>query len=238
VSGGIVAPWPELRVVDLTRSTTVSDAAGRVRVRTVEHLTSALAGLSLHDGVEIEVVGPELPILDGGAEAWRRASAALGVRPSLPRLEIVRNDVLETGRSRMELALDGDDSIAVTTTFGDPRVDDTAVWRKDAFSYASEIAPARTFAFAADVAGMVERGLARHVPPESVLVIASDVVHCAGRPFASSEPARHKLLDLIGDFHLHGGPPRGGVHVVRPGHAANHALIDKALERGSLARRA
>jgi len=56
---------------------------------------------------------------------------------------------------------------------------------------------------------------------------------------AQDEAARHKLLDLIGDAYLHGGPPIGRVRAHRPGHAANHAAFARAKELGVIvARRA
>jgi UDP-3-O-[3-hydroxymyristoyl] N-acetylglucosamine deacetylase len=68
-------------------------------------------------------------------------------------------------------------------------------------------------------------------------VLAPGVVHHAGRPFSADEPARHKLLDLIGDLYLHGGPPLGLVRALRPGHAANAAAIQQALAEGIVERR-
>jgi UDP-3-O-[3-hydroxymyristoyl] N-acetylglucosamine deacetylase len=78
-------------------------------------------------------------------------------------------------------------------------------------------------------------GLARHVDPEAVVVLAPDGVHCRGA-FEADEPARHKLLDLVGDLYLHGGPPQGRMHAHRPGHSANAAAIARALEEGVLVR--
>jgi UDP-3-O-acyl-N-acetylglucosamine deacetylase len=67
------------------------------------------------------------------------------------------------------------------------------------------------------------------------VVIAEDAIHAAGAPFAPDEPARHKLLDLVGDMYLYGGPPRGRVRAFRPGHAATHAAMARALDLGVLA---
>jgi UDP-3-O-[3-hydroxymyristoyl] N-acetylglucosamine deacetylase len=233
--GAHVASVHELRVVDVTRATTVADAAGRVRLSTVEHLLSALAGSSIHQGLEIDVDGPELPILDGGARAWCEAIASLGLSPGSPSLRVTRDDVVEAGRSRLVLSL-GAPRVSVRLGFDDPRVDPEASFSHDARDYLERIAPCRTFAFEAEIAGMLDRGLARHVPPESVVVIAESGVLTAGRPFSRGEPACHKLLDLLGDLYLYGGPPRGSLHVERPGHAANHRLLALALERGSLSR--
>jgi UDP-3-O-[3-hydroxymyristoyl] N-acetylglucosamine deacetylase len=87
---------------------------------------------------------------------------------------------------------------------------------------------------ARDLEELGARRLAARVDPESVVVVAPDAIHAAGAPFFGDEPARHKLLDLIGDLYLYGGPPRGGLRAARPGHGATHAAIERALELGVL----
>jgi UDP-3-O-[3-hydroxymyristoyl] N-acetylglucosamine deacetylase len=66
-----------------------------------------------------------------------------------------------------------------------------------------------------------------------VVVIGAEIL-AAGRPFAPDEPARHKLLDLVGDLFLYGGPPRGSVAAYRPGHWATHEAVRRAREAGVL----
>ena len=51
---------------------------------------------------------------------------------------------------------------------------------------------------------------------------------------APDEPARHKLLDLMGDLYVHGGPPLGRIRVTRPGHASNAGALRRALDEGVL----
>jgi UDP-3-O-acyl-N-acetylglucosamine deacetylase len=70
-----------------------------------------------------------------------------------------------------------------------------------------------------------------------VVVLTPDAILCAGRPFAPDEPARHKLLDMMGDLYLHGGPPAGRLRAVRPGHAANARAFARAREEGILVSR-
>jgi len=85
-----------------------------------------------------------------------------------------------------------------------------------------------------EVEELVRRGLARHVDPASVVVLAPDAVLSAGRAFTPDEPVRHKLLDLLGDLYLHGGPPLGCVRAHRPGHAPNARALRRALAEGVL----
>ena len=99
--------------------------------------------------------------------------------------------------------------------------------------FLDEIAPARTFGFLEDAFALRARGRAKHVDPGSVLVLDEDGKALA--PAAAPGPdelARHKLLDLMGDLFLHGGPPLGRVSAIRPGHAKTHLALGKALREG------
>ncbi|HEY3820878.1 MAG TPA: UDP-3-O-acyl-N-acetylglucosamine deacetylase [Polyangiaceae bacterium] len=233
--GAAEAELGALEVVSTARATTVQVRGGGPRVGTVEHAFAALAGLGLHGGVVLEVEGPELPLLDGGATAWCGALLRLGVPPSAPRLRVTRAATFEVGPSRYDLAPTGG-AIEVTARidFDDARLAPEACWTGDTADFVARIAPARTFALAHEIDELARRGLARHVDPTCVVIVAPDAILHAGRPFTADEPARHKLLDLLGDLYLHGGPPVGRVTAVRPGHASNARFIQRALEDGVL----
>jgi UDP-3-O-[3-hydroxymyristoyl] N-acetylglucosamine deacetylase len=231
-SGVLEAAVHELAVVSTARATTVAACGGALRVGTVEHAFAAFAGLGVHDGVVLEVDGPELPLLDGGAVSWCDALRRLAVHSSKPRLRIARAATYDVGPSRYELTPVDDDSVEVTARidFDDPRVAAEATWSGDADDFAARIAPARTFALAREVDELARRGLARGVSPTAVVVITSDAILHTGAPFSADEPARHKLLDLLGDFYLHGGPAVGRLRAFRPGHAPNDRAFRRALE--------
>jgi UDP-3-O-[3-hydroxymyristoyl] N-acetylglucosamine deacetylase len=237
-SAGDEAAIVDLVVASTERSTAVA-ASGGLRVGTVEHLFAALAGLAVYEGAVIDVDGPELPLLDGGASAWcdAIASIGLGTVPGAPALRVVRAGVVDVGSSRHEFLPGSEVRVEVHVELEDERLEAEASWAGDAGDFRRRIAPARTFAREADIGPLVEGGLARYVEPSSVVVLASGAVHHAGRSFLPDEPARHKLLDLIGDLYLHGGPPFGLVRARRPGHAANAAAMKRALAEGILERR-
>jgi UDP-3-O-[3-hydroxymyristoyl] N-acetylglucosamine deacetylase len=209
-------------------------------VATVEHLFGALAGMGVYEGVGIDVVGPELPLLDGGAARHCEALDALEVEATAPRLVVARSGAVEVEGSRYDFEVAVEVAVAVEVQvqvdFEDERIARDASWRGDARAFRERIAPARTFGFAHEWESLLARGLATHVARESVVVVAPDAIHSAGRPFAADEPARHKLLDLMGDLYLHGGPPRGRVRATRPGHARTHEAVRRALESGLLVR--
>jgi UDP-3-O-[3-hydroxymyristoyl] N-acetylglucosamine deacetylase len=223
-------PIAHLRVVDTERATTVESP----RVRTVEHLFAAFAGLGIQSGVAIDVEGGELPLLDGGAAAWCEALVELGVVAEAPRLRVVRDGHVEVGQSVYAFGVAVEVEVEVEVDV-EVEVERHARWSGDADDFRARIAPARTFAVERDVALLAKRGLASHVDPTSVVVLTERGVLAAGRPFTADEPARHKLLDLVGDLYLYGGPAIGRLYARRPGHTATHAAVRAAFARGLLA---
>jgi UDP-3-O-[3-hydroxymyristoyl] N-acetylglucosamine deacetylase len=229
----------ELRAVATARATTVARADGLVRLRTVEHLFAALGGLGVRAGVRVDVDGDELPLLDGAALAWARAIAALDPPRAPPPLVVARDAMIVVGASRYEFERADRSAtpgarVSVTIDFDDARLEPHASWTSSADDFIGRIAPARTFAFARELDEMAARGLASYVSPDAVVILAPGAIHAGGAPFCPDEPARHKLLDLIGDLYMYGGPPRGGVRAFRPGHAATHAAVAEARARGVL----
>jgi UDP-3-O-[3-hydroxymyristoyl] N-acetylglucosamine deacetylase len=227
--GGLTARIEQLSVASTVRATTVEACGGALRVGTVEHAFAALAGLGVYTGLALDVDGPEMPLLDGCAVAWCDAIARLRPAAGAPRLRVAREATVTVGRSRYELAPRDRVEVEVRIECDDARVTREARWEGGADDFRQRIAPARTFVLARDVEELAALGLARSVDPASVVVLAPDAVHHAGRPFSPDEPARHKLLDLIGDLYLHGGPPFGRVRAVRPGHASNAMALAQAL---------
>ena len=99
----------------------------------------------------------------------------------------------------------------------------SASWDGLAESYYTEIAPARTFSLLSEVEALRALGLFEGFSPKELLVLGpSGPIENEWR--FENEPARHKLLDLIGDLALAGGPIRGRITAMRSGHALNHEL--------------
>lgn len=229
LAGATVGAW---RAVRAERATLITH--GERSVRTVEHLFAALAALGAHRGVAIDVDGDEVPLVDGAAARWFDAIAALGVVPCAPRLIVTGDGEVRVGTSVYRFAQGEGTRVSIELEVSDARLAKGASWGGDARDFRDRIAPARTFCFAHEVEELAAKGLAKHVAPESVVVIGASIL-AAGAPFAPDEPARHKLLDLVGDLFLYGGPPRGAVHAYRPGHFATHEAVRAAFDRGLLA---
>jgi UDP-3-O-[3-hydroxymyristoyl] glucosamine N-acyltransferase len=218
------------------RNTTLAVGEPSAMIATVEHLLSALAGLGVTDA-EIEMGGVEVPMFDGSAGPIATAILAVGVRPLDTRAEplILAEPVRVEG---------GDGSFIVATPRATPGMSysytleypgvmptSTARWEGDPQAYAQDIAPARTFCLAAEARAMRDKGMFTHVTPRDMLVLDD----ATGTPIENTlrfpdEPARHKLLDLIGDLALVGRPIQADFAAHRSGHALAHDLA-RSLRR-------
>lgn len=222
-------PLDALELVDTTRSTNVR--VGDAVVRTVEHLFAAMGGLGIRSGLLASIEGGEVPLLDGGALAFAEALRRLGASASPPRTSVVKSEVVEIGGSRYEFRPGPTVHVEVELDFPGTPIESAkrASWTGDAEDFLRRIAPARTFVLEREIAALGEASLAKFADASSV-VIVGERLFGAGT-VAADEPARHKLLDLVGDLMLHGGPPRGSVIARRPGHRGNHAALAIAKER-------
>jgi len=227
---GIARPLEAFRVVDARFSTSL--ACDAFVVGTTEHFFAALAGLGVRGGLRADITGDELPLLDGGALELARAVGELGIAPRAPALRVVRDGAVTVDGATYDFSTS--DGVRVEVDVELPRGCATSArWDGDASSFLARVAPARTFVLERDASEIARLGLGRNVAPSSVLIVAEGGVFGTGDP-APDEPARHKLLDLIGDAYLHGGPPRGTLRASRPGHARTHRAFARALDLGIL----
>lgn len=213
-SSGRWAATPE-NVTDTTRSTRLGEVA------TIEHMMSALAGLEITDA-EIEVEGGEMPAMDGSSRGFVDGLLACGfedlgeaeIEPPFKRVFLHEGDIkiaIGKGEGHWEYAYDLGDRWPGRQVFESQDV---------VADYVAEIAPARTFALAEEVPAVLEMGLAKGLDIEKALILGIEGYKNEAR--FEDEPARHKLLDLIGDLYLAGIPIRLlNVNSERSGHARN-----------------
>jgi len=204
---------------------------GRI-VRTVEHLLSALVMAGERDVRLTLEGGDEVPILDGGAERWMQALLDHGAKENVAFVEIGEEVRVRRGDSYARLTPVREQrppTYAVYLDFEEYGLGTQHIcFRPGADSFFSDIAPARTFALLEEIEELWSRGLARGGDLESALVIGKQgVVNPGGERF-ENEPARHKMLDAIGDLSLLGGLPFADLHLEKPGHHLLHELVVKA----------
>jgi UDP-3-O-[3-hydroxymyristoyl] N-acetylglucosamine deacetylase len=229
VVDGTVLPARAGIVVNTRRATCLA-AEGR-QVDTVEHILSALHGLQI-DNAEIEVSGPEIPALDGSALPWVEAFLEAGIaslgQPTEP-LRPARTIALRDGDSWLTATPSDTFSLTCVTEFDHPLLGtQAATFTADPAVFAREIAPARTFGFAAEIDALRAAGLARGATLENALVIYEDRFSDELR--VPDECLRHKLLDLWGDLFLAGGRIQAAITAIKPGHKINAAFARMIAE--------
>ena len=240
-------------VVATNRGTVI--AKDDAKVSTIEHSMSALYAAGI-DNCLIEVNAPEMPILDGSALPYCEAIASVGVTEQKADKDFyyVRSRIEvsdpETGSSIIVLP-DDDFSVDVKIDFKSKVLNNQFATLEHIDDYAAEVASSRTFVFVREIEPLVKNNLIKGGDLDNAIVIydtpmqQSELDHLADlmgvarknvselgylneRPIAhENEPARHKLLDLIGDIALIGRPLKGRIIATRPGHSINTSLAKK-----------
>ncbi len=242
-----VIPADVKLVVSTNRGTSLR--SGEAQVSTIEHVLSALTGLHI-DNVLMEIDGPEMPIMDGTSMPFVNALYEAGRNElDADREYFVVTEPISykdevTGTEL--LALPSDNFEATVMIDFDSRVlgqQFAALHHLD--EYVSEIAPCRTFVFVHELEKLLEMGLikggdmdnaiviadrkmeqgeldelARKMGKQSIKVDSEGILNTVKLHF-QNEPARHKLLDVIGDLALIGKPILGKIVATKPGHTAN-----------------
>ncbi len=202
-------------------------------VKTVEHLLAALSGLEVDNAV-VEMNGPELPMGDGSARPFVELVREAGIRRlAAPRRfwTLSRPVALETPEGIIAALPAGRLRIACAVAFPDPLLD--TQYRDltlDPEVFARELAPARTFGFYREALPLFRQGLIKGTSLDNTVVIGPGAVFSRGGLRFADECVRHKMLDLLGDLALLGGPLQATVVAVRPGHRLNIDFVRKLKE--------
>ncbi|MCB0613258.1 MAG: bifunctional UDP-3-O-[3-hydroxymyristoyl] N-acetylglucosamine deacetylase/3-hydroxyacyl-ACP dehydratase, partial [Phaeodactylibacter sp.] len=235
------------RVVSTQRGTTIK--SGAAEVNTVEHALSALSGLGI-DNVLMELNGPEVPILDGSAAPFVKALKKAGLEQQDADREffVVETPIHykdeKTGAELLALPHDGFEIIAMID-FNSNVLGQQYARFNGTTNYEKEIAPCRTFVFLHELEFLFEQDLIKGGDLDNAIVIVDRVVsqdeldriaEKLGKPSVTvdqegilntiklhykNEPARHKLLDVLGDIALLGQRIKGKIMATKPGHHAN-----------------
>ncbi len=197
-------------------------------VGTIEHLMAALAASGIGN-IVIDVDGPELPVLDGSAEPWTFLLDCAGTAPldaTRVEIEVLRPVRVEDGEAFAELrpGLAGCLELNLAIEFTAEAIGRQSLSLTllgDAFR---EVARARTFAQAHEIAGLQAAGLAQGGTLDNAIVVdGARVLNPSGLRMAD-EFVRHKLLDAVGDLAL-AGSLRGRFVGFRSGHALNNRVL-------------
>lgn len=240
-------------VVDVSRGTTLEQSGARIS--TVEHTLAALVGLEI-DNVLIQLDGPECPIMDGSSQQFIGILKDAGTEEqnALRDFFEVQDSIFYRDPSRnVELAaLPLDDyRVTVMIDYNSPVLGSQHASLNNIRQFEKEIASCRTFCFLHELEMLYKNNLIRGGDLNNAIVIVDRVVEpheldniakMLNKPKVevkkegilnnielryNNEPARHKLLDIIGDLALSGRPIKAQILAARPGHAANVAFAKK-----------
>lgn len=238
-------------VTDTNHGTTIANDGASVS--TIEHLMSALHGMRIDNAI-VEVDGPEVPILDGSARLWVEQIQKVGtVQQNAERRYLHLKESVEwvDEASGIVLKADPADDFVVDSTieFKSELIGRQSARLTSYGQYLNEFARCRTFVFLREVEALLSLNLIKGGDLDNALVFVdkplgdeektrlaalynrdkdsikvSNGVLNTIEPFFDNEPARHKLLDFMGDIYLVGMPVKGHFTLRCPGHRANVEL--------------
>lgn len=223
-----------VNVGETTMSTTL--VSGDVKVDTVEHLLSAMAGLGI-DNAYVELSAPEVPIMDGSAGPFVFLLQSAGLEDQdAPKkfIRILREVSVSDGEKKATFVPFEGFKVSFEIDFDHPVVADrTQVASVDfsSTSFVKEVSRARTFGFMRDIEYLRAHNLALGGSVENAIVVDEDAVLNEDGLRYEDEFVKHKILDAIGDLYLLGKSLIGEFRGYKSGHALNNQLLRELLSQ-------
>ncbi|MEO6639053.1 MAG: bifunctional UDP-3-O-[3-hydroxymyristoyl] N-acetylglucosamine deacetylase/3-hydroxyacyl-ACP dehydratase [Ginsengibacter sp.] len=243
-------------VVETNRSTTIE--ANGAKVGTIEHLMAALMGMQI-DNVLIEMNGEEVPIMDGSAQPFMDKLSEVGIQKQNAKkiyYDILHNITFVDEDKKVEMVALPYEGYRINTLidFNSPVLGTQHADLRKITDFNSEIAPCRTFCFFHELEFLVSNHLIKGGDINNAIVVAdkpvtpeqvdriSKIFHKKDVKVSEAgilnnltlrfpnEPARHKLLDVVGDLALVGYPFKAHIIANRPGHSSNVKFAKKIKE--------
>lgn len=250
ISEGVVIPADISYAEESIRCTTLRK--GEASISTVEHIMSAIYGAGIND-ILIELDGPEVPVLDGSAKPYLDLIASAGIVEhggELPVFKIEEEFTFHDDESGSEYIMIPQGTLEITTLLDFPETALSFQYgnMKGLQNFYEEIAPCRTFVFVSDLVELASRDLIKGGDLSNALVIldqelnseqVEEIAAKIGKEpvelenqtlLFDNEPARHKILDIIGDLALTGLRLEAKIIAKKPGHKGNIAFA-KAIKK-------
>ncbi len=215
-------------VGETTLSTTLVN--GDVRVSTVEHLLSAMAGLGI-DNCYVEISAPEVPIMDGSAGPFVFLIQSAGIQEqNAPKqfIRIKRPVTVKDGDKIARFLPFNGFKVSFTIDFDHPVFQNRAKFAEFDFSstsFVKEVSRARTFGFMHEIEYLRSKGLARGGSVDNAIVVDEYRILNEDGLRYEDEFVKHKVLDAIGDLYLLGHSLIGEFRAHKSGHALNNAVL-------------
>jgi len=243
-------------VTDVSRGTTLEE--NNAKISTIEHLLAAIAGLEI-DNILIEVDGPELPIMDGSSIKFVESLEKAGIKEQnayKTYFEIKENIFYNDKKNNVEIAIYPHNEFRATVMvdYNSPVLGSQHYTLNELSKFKNEVANSRTFCFLHEVEELFNKNLIKGGDLNNAIVIVDKIISenklnklskLLGKKKVKvekegilnnvklryhNEPARHKLLDVLGDITLLGKPIKGHIIAARTGHKSN-VEFTKLLKR-------
>ncbi len=240
-------------VTDTSRGTTLE--SNGVKINTVEHVLAALIGMGI-DNVLISLNGPEVPIIDGSSEPFVEIIEKAGIEEQDAEklwYALDRNILYKDEKKNVELIAMPAKEYSITTLidFNSPVLGTQHAGLKHIRDFKNEIAPCRTFCFLHELEMLLDNNLIKGGDVNNAIVVVDKPIDSKemarlAKVFGKekievksegylnnielrfpNEPARHKLLDVVGDLALVGYPVKAHIIANRPGHSSNVEFAKK-----------
>tara|TARA_B100000035_G_scaffold127466_1_gene108401 strand:+ start:1541 stop:2455 length:915 start_codon:yes stop_codon:yes gene_type:complete len=215
-------------VFDTRLSTSLSNE--HIKISTVEHLLSALAGIGI-DNAMVELDGPEVPIMDGSARPFVFMIQSAGIKEQTDSKKFIKiKKTIEVKQDEKWAKIEPFNGfkVAFTIDFDHPAFSETSQSSEIDFSsvsYLSQVSRARTFGFTKDIELLRKNNLALGGSVNNAIVIDDyRVINEEGVRF-QDEFVKHKILDAIGDLYLLGHGLMGSFSAYKSGHHLNNLLL-------------
>ena len=207
-----------------------------VKISTVEHLLSAMAGLGI-DNAYVEVNAAEIPIMDGSAGPFEFLIQSAGLHEQDAPKKFIR--------IKEKVRVPYNDAWAQVSPFEGFKVAFTGVWDHpvhkehgtkasinfNSTSFVKEVSRARTFGFMSDLEALKENDLALGASQKNAVAIGDDAILNEDGLRLENEMTKHKVLDAIGDLYLLGHNLVGSFEGYKSGHTVNNALLRELIAR-------
>ena len=234
-------------VTDVSRGTTLEE--NDAKISTIEHILAAIAGLEI-DNILIEVDGPELPIMDGSSIQFIESLEKAGIKEQnayKTYFEIKENIFYNDKKNNVEIAIYPHNEFRATVMvdYNSPVLGSQHYTLNELSKFKNEVANSRTFCFLHEVEELFNKNLIKGGDLNNAIVIVDKIISenklnklskLLGKKKVKvekegilnnvklryhNEPARHKLLDVLGDITLLGKPIKGHIIAARTGHKSN-----------------
>lgn len=216
-------------VIAVVRGTSIG--VGDVKIHTVEHVLAALAGFEI-DNATIEIDAAEPPVGDGSSLPYMNMVKEAGVveQTEQKRCFAVQEPLWVTEGDNTIIALPSDEfKISCTIAFNHKCLKSQYLSTKITPEiFEKQIATSRTFCFYNEVEALMDKGLIKGGSLDNAVVIGENGVFSKEELRFEDEFVRHKILDLVGDLYLFGGPIKAHIVAIKSGHAVNVKFV-KAL---------